>query len=65
MAKISQQTDDKKEKLEAVKMALAQIEKDFGKGHIRYAWQEEKKGKKIEQEYLPKNLLGKKYYQKD
>ena len=40
-------------------------EKGYGKGHIRYTWQEEKKGNKIEQEYLPKNLRGKKYYKKD
>jgi len=35
-----------------------------GKGHIRYPWLEEKKtGKKVSQEYLPKNLRGVKYYQ--
>lgn len=37
----------------------------YGKGHIRYAWQEEKKGNKIDQEYLPKELKGKHYYRKD
>lgn len=38
----------------------------YGKGHIRYPWLVEKKeGTKIEQEYLPKNLKGKKYYKKD
>lgn len=37
----------------------------YGKGHVRYTWKEAKKGRKIEQEYLPKNLLGKKYYKKD
>ncbi|PIZ63818.1 AAA family ATPase [Candidatus Roizmanbacteria bacterium CG_4_10_14_0_2_um_filter_39_13] len=37
----------------------------YGKDHIRYPWQEEKKGKKIVQEYLPENLKGKKYYKKD
>lgn len=37
----------------------------YGKGHVRYAWKEKKKGKTVEQEYLPKNLVGKKYYKKD
>ncbi len=38
----------------------------YGKGHIRYPWLEEKlTGKKIQQEYLPDNLKGKKYYKKD
>lgn len=38
----------------------------YGKGHVRYAWKQEKEtGKKAEQEYLPKNLVGKKYYKKD
>lgn len=38
----------------------------YGKGHIRYPWLvESETGTKIEQEYLPKNLLGKKYYQED
>lgn len=38
----------------------------YGKGHVRYPWLEEKKtGTKIEQEYLPKNLKGRKYYRKD
>jgi len=36
---------------------------NYGKGHIRYPWMEEKKtGKKVEQDYLPENLKGKKYY---
>lgn len=35
----------------------------YGKNHIRYPWLFEKQtGKKIIQEYLPKNLLGRKYY---
>ncbi|NTU47126.1 replication-associated recombination protein A [Candidatus Roizmanbacteria bacterium] len=39
-------------------------EMEYGKGHIRYPYLEEKKtGKKIKQSYLPKNLLGKKYYE--
>lgn len=40
-------------------------ELDYGKGHIRYAWKEEKMGKKVEQEYLPNELKGKVYYKKD
>lgn len=36
---------------------------DYGKGHIRYPWLEEKNsGREIKQEYMPKNLVGKKYY---
>lgn len=38
---------------------------DYGKGHVRYVWKEEKKGKTIKQNYLPKSLVGKKYYKKD
>ncbi len=39
---------------------------DYGKGHVRYPWLAEKQtGQKEEQDYLPKNLKGKKYYQKD
>lgn len=38
---------------------------NYGKGYVRYAWKEEKKGKKVEQEYLPEKLKGKKYYTKD
>lgn len=39
---------------------------DYGKNHIRYPWMEEKKtGKKVEQEYMPDNLVGKTYYKKD
>ena len=34
----------------------------YGAGHIRYPWQEEKGGRKVDQEYMPKNLKGKKYY---
>lgn len=37
----------------------------YGKGHVRYAWKEEMKGKKVEQTYLPEKLKGKKYYEKD
>ena len=36
---------------------------NYGKGHVRYPWLEEKKsGEKVNQEYMPKNLVGKKYY---
>lgn len=39
---------------------------DYGKDHVRYPWLVEKeKGIKIEQEYLPRNLKGKKYYKPD
>jgi len=39
---------------------------NYGAGHVRYPWLVEKKtGKKIVQEYLPKNLKDKKYYRKD
>jgi len=35
----------------------------YGQDHIRYPWKVEKEtGKKINQEYLPKNLAGRKYY---
>lgn len=38
----------------------------YGKGHVRYPWQVEREtGKKVEKDYLPKNLKGKKYYEKD
>jgi len=39
---------------------------NYGKGHVRYPWLAEKEsGVKIDQEYLPKNLKGRKYYKKD
>jgi len=38
----------------------------YGHGHVRYPWLMEKQsGKKIIQHYLPKNLIGKKYYTPD
>lgn len=38
----------------------------YGKGHVRYPWLVEKQtGEKVEQEYMPKNLKGKKYYKPD
>src|SRR3989344_3399965 len=56
MAKVSQQTDDKKEKLEAVKMALAQIEKDFGKGSIMRLGDTAQKDAKME--VIPTGAIG-------
>ncbi len=35
----------------------------YGKNHVRYPWKEEAKGKEVNQEYLPDNLIGKKYYE--
>lgn len=38
----------------------------YGKGHDRYPWMTERQtGEKTSQEYMPKNLRGKKYYSKD
>lgn len=38
----------------------------YGKGHVRYKWLVEKEtGMKVNQEYMPKNLRGKKYYKPD
>jgi putative ATPase len=38
----------------------------YAKGHVRYPWKVEKEtGKKINQQYLPDNLKGKKYYKPD
>lgn len=38
----------------------------YGKGHDRYPWLTEKQtGKEVTQEYLPKNLRGRKYYEPD
>lgn len=37
----------------------------YGKDYVRYAWKEERNGKTVDQEYLPKRLMGKKYYRKD
>jgi putative ATPase len=34
----------------------------YGAGHVRYPWKKEAEGKVVEQEYLPDNLKGKKYY---
>lgn len=39
---------------------------NYGKGHVRYPWLVEKEtGKKTEQEYMPKNIRNKKYYDPD
>lgn len=38
----------------------------YGQSHVRYPWKVEREtGRKIIQEYLPKNLRGRKYYKKD
>lgn len=38
----------------------------YGQGHVRYPWKVEKEtGRKISQEYMPKNLVGRKYYKPD
>ncbi|KKQ01893.1 MAG: Stalled replication fork rescue ATPase [Candidatus Roizmanbacteria bacterium GW2011_GWA2_36_23] len=38
----------------------------YGRDHVRYPWLKEKQtGKKVIQEYMPKNLRGKKYYTPD
>ena len=38
----------------------------YGQGHVRYPWKvEQETGRKIIQEYMPKNLRGKKYYTVD
>jgi putative ATPase len=38
----------------------------YGAAHVRYPWLVEKKtGRKVSQEYMPKNLIGKKYYEPD
>ncbi len=38
----------------------------YGKGHTRYPWQVEREtGQKVAQEYMPKNLKGRKYYVPD
>jgi putative ATPase len=44
--------------------ASNKVMKQFGynKEHIRYPWIEKKKGKQVKQEYMPKNLSGRKYY---
>lgn len=55
-------------RLEAIPMHLrnpsnkVMKEQGYGEGHVRYPWQEEKKGNEVKQEYMPKNLIGKKYY---
>lgn len=38
----------------------------YGQNHVRYPWKVEKEtGRKITQEYMPKNLVGRKYYKPD
>lgn len=39
---------------------------EYGKGYTRYAWKVERETKqKVSQDYLPKRLIGRKYYKKD
>lgn len=64
--------DIDEEKLEPIPLHLRnpvnKVMKNFGygKGHVRYTWKVEKEtGEKVNQEYLPKNLRGKKYYRPD
>lgn len=58
-------------KLEAVPMHLrnpsnkVMKQQGYGAGHVRYPWKEERQGKKVDQEYMPKNLVGKRYYKED
>lgn len=58
-------------RLEAIPMHLhnpsnkVMKQQGYGEGHVRYPWQEEKKGNEVKQEYMPKNLVGKKYYKPD
>ncbi len=60
--------DIENQKLESIPMHLrnpsnkVMKEQGYGEGHVRYPYKEEKKGAKVEQEYMPKNLVGKKYY---
>lgn len=35
----------------------------YGKGHVRYPWKEELKGRKIKQDYLPNKYKNKRYYE--
>ncbi len=63
--------DVENQKLEPIPMHLRNAsnkvmkQQGYGKGHVRYPWKEEKKGVKVNQEYMPKNLTGKKYYKPD
>ena len=39
---------------------------NYGRGHTRYPWLvEQETGRTVDQEYMPKNLKGKKYYKED
>lgn len=65
-------SDIDEERLEPIPLHLRNPENkvmkqfNYGRGHIRYPWLEEKKsGRKVQQEYMPKNLVGKKYYVPD
>ncbi len=68
----SAMSDIDEEKLEPIPLHLRNAANnvmkklDYGKGHVRYPWQvEREEGKKVNQEYMPKNLAGKKYYKED
>ncbi len=65
-------SDIDEEKLEPIPLHLRNAANkvmkklDYGKGHVRYPWLvEHETGSKVKQEYMPKNLVGKKYYKKD
>jgi len=59
-------SDIDEKNLDPIPLHLRNASNDYGKGHVRYPWLAEKQtGQKVEQDYLPKNLKGKKYYQKD
>jgi putative ATPase len=64
--------DIDQEKLDAIPLHLRNPENivmkklGYGSGHVRYPWLVEKQtGKKVVQEYMPKNLRGRKYYVPD
>jgi putative ATPase len=65
-------SDIDEEKLEPIPLHLRNAANkvmkklDYGKGHVRYPWLiEHEQGVKVDQEYMPKNLVGKKYYKED
>jgi putative ATPase len=68
----SAKTDIDEEKLDPIPLHLRNPSNkvmkklNYGKGHVRYTWMVEREtGKKAEQEYMPKNLRGRKYYKED
>ncbi len=65
-------SDIDEEKLEPIPLHLRNAANkvmknlEYGKGHVRYPWLvEHEQGIKVNQEYMPKNLVGKKYYKED